>query len=57
MGIFDRFTEGARRTMSYAQESAKQLGRNYVGSEDLLIGLLRVSDSVAAKALARFGVM
>lgn len=41
MGIFDRFTEGAKKALALAQESAKQLGHNYVGSEHLLMGLIR----------------
>ena len=56
MGIFDRFTEGAKKALALAQESAKQLGHNYVGSEHLLMGLIREGDGAAAKALYRFGV-
>ena len=56
MSIFDRFTEGARRAMVLAQECAKKLNHNYVGSEHLLAGLLCERDGAAAKALMRFGV-
>lgn len=56
MSIFDRFTEGARRAMVLAQECAKKLNHNYVGSEHLLAGLLCEREGAAAKALMRFGV-
>jgi ATP-dependent Clp protease ATP-binding subunit ClpA len=53
---FDRFTERARRTLSLAQEEAQRLNHNYIGTEHLLLGLVRVEDSVAAKVLANLGV-
>jgi ATP-dependent Clp protease ATP-binding subunit ClpA len=45
------FTERARRLVSDAQEEAVRLGENYVGTEHLLLGLLRQTDSVAARVL------
>ncbi len=56
MNVFDRFTEGARRALAVAQESAKELGHNYVGTEHLLLGLLQEEDSPASRMLAQAGV-
>jgi ATP-dependent Clp protease ATP-binding subunit ClpC len=56
MNVFDRFTEGARRALAIAQESAKELGHNYVGTEHLLLGLLQEEDSPASRMLAQAGV-
>jgi hypothetical protein len=55
-GPFDRFTKEARRVVTLAQSEAKQLGHNYIGTEHLLLGLLRVEDGLGARALADFGV-
>ena len=49
--IFNRFTERARKVMSLAQEEAKDLRHNYVGTEHLLLGLIREGEGVAAKVL------
>jgi ATP-dependent Clp protease ATP-binding subunit ClpA len=51
-----RFTERARRTLSLAQEEAQRLNHTYIGTEHLLLGLVRVEDGVAAKVLANLGV-
>jgi ATP-dependent Clp protease ATP-binding subunit ClpA len=51
-----RFTERARRVVFFAQEEASQLGQNEVAAEHLLLGLLRESDSLAARVLDRLGV-
>ncbi|MBR7047999.1 MAG: ATP-dependent Clp protease ATP-binding subunit, partial [Campylobacter sp.] len=48
----DRFTEKARMAIEYAKRVAMELGHDYVGTEHLLVGLLRVSNSVAEKILA-----
>ncbi|MEO8953019.1 MAG: Clp protease N-terminal domain-containing protein [Ktedonobacteraceae bacterium] len=53
---FDKFTERARKVLQYAQEEAQRFQHNYIGTEHLLLGLLRVEDSVAAKVLANLGV-
>jgi hypothetical protein len=53
---WQRFTERARRIVFFAQEEAARLGENYVGSEHLLLGLVRENDSVAARILDRLGV-
>jgi ATP-dependent Clp protease ATP-binding subunit ClpC len=52
----NRFTEKAENALRYAQEAAAELGQNYVGSEHLLLGLLREGTGVAAKALISMGV-
>lgn len=56
MNVFERFTEGARRALGLAQETARELGHNYVGTEHLLLGLLQAEDSPASRALAQAGV-
>ena len=54
--MFERFTEGARRTVVLAQEEARDLLHNYIGTEHILLGLLRKEDGLAAKALQAAGV-
>ena len=49
--MFERFTEKARRVVVYAQEEARMLNQNYIGTEHLLLGLIREEDGIAAKAL------
>lgn len=49
--MFERFTERARQVIVLAQEEAKNLHHNYIGTEHLLLGLLREADGVAARAL------
>jgi len=51
-----RFTEKAERAINLAQESAKQLGHNYVGTEHLLLGLVREGTGIAARVLQSQGV-
>ena len=55
MNAFDRFTEGARRALAIAQETARQLGHNYVGTEHILLGLTQ-EDNPASRALSIAGV-
>jgi len=54
--MFERFTERARMTVVLAQEEAMRLQHNYIGTEHLLLGLLRGEDSVAAQALSSLNV-
>lgn len=54
--MWQRFTERARRVVFFAQEEAGRLGENYVSTEHLLLGLVRESDSVAARILETLGV-
>jgi ATP-dependent Clp protease ATP-binding subunit ClpC len=53
---FDKFTERARNVLSLAQEEAQRFQHNYIGTEHLLLGLVREGEGVAAKVLARLGV-
>jgi len=53
---FDMFTERAKMVLSLAQEEAQRFQHNYIGTEHLLLGLVREREGVAAKALAKFGV-
>jgi prophage maintenance system killer protein len=55
-GMFRRFTDRARRAVQLAQEEARRLRRNYVGTEHLLLGLLGEGEGVAAKALESLGI-
>ena len=55
MNAFDRFTEGARRALAIAQETARELGHNYVGTEHILLGLTQ-EDNPASRALSIAGV-
>jgi len=53
---FDRFTKRARETLTYAQEEALRLGHTTIGTEHLLLGLLREGEGVAAKVLGDLGL-
>ena len=53
---FDRFTRRARRVLQLAQEEAQRLNHNYIGTEHLLLGLVRESDGVAVKVLRELGI-
>jgi pyridoxamine 5'-phosphate oxidase len=54
--VFERFTDRARRVVVLAQEEARLLGHNYIGTEHLLLGLIHESDGVGARALESLGV-
>ncbi len=54
--MFERFTEKARRVIVYAQEEARMLNQNYIGTEHLLLGLIREQDGIAAKALESLNI-
>ena len=54
--MFERFTDRARRVVVLAQEEARLLGHSYIGTEHLLLGLLREGDGVGAQALAALDV-
>ncbi|MEX2372345.1 MAG: Clp protease N-terminal domain-containing protein, partial [Dehalococcoidia bacterium] len=53
---FDKFTERARRVLTLAQEEAQRFNHSYIGTEHLLLGLVREGDGVAAKVLGNLGV-
>jgi ATP-dependent Clp protease ATP-binding subunit ClpC len=50
--VFERFTDRARRAVVLAQEEARELGHNYIGTEHILLGLISEEDGVAARVLA-----
>jgi ATP-dependent Clp protease ATP-binding subunit ClpA len=52
--MFERFTDKARRAVVLAQEEARRMEHNYIGTEHVLLGLLSMPDGVAAVALSRF---
>jgi ATP-dependent Clp protease ATP-binding subunit ClpC len=53
---FDQYTEPARRVILLAQEESQRFNHNYIGTEHLLLGLLREGEGVAAKVLGNLGV-
>ena len=53
---FEKFTERARTVLRLAQEEAQRFQHNYIGTEHLLLGLVREEEGVAAKALSSLGV-
>jgi ATP-dependent Clp protease ATP-binding subunit ClpA len=54
--MFTRFTDRTRRSMEAAIEEARMLGHDSLGDEDLLLGILRADDGIAADALSSLGV-
>ncbi|MCB4208887.1 ATP-dependent Clp protease ATP-binding subunit [Arthrobacter sp. UM1] len=54
--MFERFTDRARRVVVLAQEEARTLNHNYIGTEHILLGLIHEGDSIAAKALASLDI-
>ncbi len=54
--MFERFTDRARRTVVLAQEEARLLQHNYIGTEHLLLGLIHEGEGVAAKTLESLGI-
>lgn len=53
---FERFTERAKKVLSLAQEEAEKSHHSYIGTEHVLLGLLREADGIAAKVLNNLGV-
>ena len=54
--MFERFTDRARRVIVLAQEEARMLNHNYIGTEHILLGLIQEGEGVAAKALESLGI-
>ncbi|PZS01723.1 MAG: hypothetical protein DLM56_14180 [Pseudonocardiales bacterium] len=55
-GMFERFTNDARRVIVMAQEAARRLDHNYIGTEHILLGLRHADAGIAAEALDRLGI-
>src|ERR687883_224658 len=53
--MFERFTDRARRVVVLAQEEARMLNHNYIGTEHILLGLIHEGEGVAAQALVKLG--
>lgn len=53
---FDKFTKRARRVLTFAQEEAQRLNHNYIGTEHILLGLIREEEGLAAKVLRDLGL-
>ena len=53
---FDKFTKRARRVLSLAQEESQRFNHNYIGTEHVLLGLVREEEGGAAKVLNNLGV-
>ncbi len=53
---FDKFTERARKVLTLANEEAQRFNHNYIGTEHILLGLVREGDGVAARVLANLGI-
>src|SRR6266545_2728244 len=56
MDRFDKFTDRARKVLTLAQDEARRLGHNYIGTEHLLLGLVREGEGIAAGVLESLGV-
>jgi ATP-dependent Clp protease ATP-binding subunit ClpC len=54
--MFERFTDRARRVVVLAQEEARMLNHNYIGTEHILLGLIHEGEGVAVKALESLGI-
>ena len=54
--MFERFTERARKVVVLAQDEARHFNHNYIGTEHLLLGLLREDEGVAARVLSNLDV-
>ena len=53
---FEKFSERARRVLSLAQEEAQRFNHNYIGTEHILLGLVRENEGTAAKVLGGLGI-
>jgi len=56
LSMFERFSDRARRVVVLAQEEARMLDHNYIGTEHILLGLIREGEGAAAKALESLGI-
>ena len=53
--MFDRFTERARKVMTLARQEAQRFNHDYIGTEHILLGLIREGEGVAAQVLVKLG--
>jgi ATP-dependent Clp protease ATP-binding subunit ClpC len=53
---FEKFSERARRVLTIAQEEARNLNHSYIGTEHILLGLVREEEGVAARVLTNLGI-
>ena len=56
MAMFNRFTERARKVILLAKEEAKRFNHDYIGTEHILLGLVREGEGVAAAAMESLGI-
>ena len=56
MGVFDKFTERAQKVMVYSQEEAIRLNHSYIGTEHILLGLVKEGEGIAAQVLKGKGI-
>lgn len=56
MFMFGRFTERAQQVLVLAQEEAKRLNHNFIGTEHILLGLVREGSGIASRALQNLGI-
>ena len=54
--MLDRYTKKAQQALSFAENTAEELGHNYIGTEHILVGLLEEGTGVAARLLEAYGV-
>lgn len=54
--MFERFTERARKVVVLAQDEAARFGHDYIGSDHILLGLVRGNEGIAARVLSNLGV-
>ena len=54
--MFERFTDRARRVLTFAQEEARLLNHSFIGTEHILLGVLREGEGLGAVALRELGV-
>ena len=54
--MFERFTDRARRVVVLAQDEARMLNHNYLGTEHILLGLIHEGEGIAAQALENLGI-
>lgn len=54
---FDKFTERARKVLTLAQEEAQRFNHNYIGTEHILLGLVREQEGVAARVLSNLSLI